>query len=68
MICGGVSANSVLREKINSIGGDNKWKVYFPKIHYSTDNAAMIGVAGYLKYRDSIISDLSCSATARYKI
>jgi N6-L-threonylcarbamoyladenine synthase len=68
VICGGVSANSVLREKINSIGGDNKWKVYFPKIHYSTDNAAMIGVAGYLKYKDSIISDLSCSATARYKI
>ena len=50
------------------IGKDNKWKIYFPEIHYSTDNAAMIGVVGYLKYKESIISDLSCSATARYKI
>jgi N6-L-threonylcarbamoyladenine synthase len=68
VICGGVSANSILRERITDIGKDNKWKIYFPEIHYSTDNAAMIGVAGYLKYKESIISDLSCSATARYKI
>ena len=68
VICGGVSANSMLRKKIISLGRDNKWKVYFPEIHYSTDNAAMIAVAGYLKYKESITSDLSCSANARYKI
>jgi len=68
VICGGVSANSMLREKTISLGRDNKWKVYFPEIHYSTDNAAMIAVAGYLKYKESITSDLSCSANARYKI
>ena len=68
VICGGVSANSMLREKTISLGRDNKWKVNFPEIHYSTDNAAMIAVAGYLKYKESITSDLSCSANARYKI
>ena len=68
VICGGVSANSMLRKKTISLGRDNKWKVYFPEIHYSTDNAAMIAVAGYLKYKKSITSDLSCSANARYKI
>ena len=68
VICGGVSANSMLREKTISLGRDNKWKVYFPEIHYSTDTAAMIAVAGYLKYKESITSDLSCSANARYKI
>jgi len=68
VICGGVSANSMLRKKTISLGRNNKWKVYFPEIHYSTDNAAMIAIAGFLKYKESITSDLSCSANARYKI
>ena len=68
VICGGVSANSRLKEKITTVGKESKWKIFFPKMQYTTDNAAMIAVVGYLKYKESITSDLSCSATARYKI
>ena len=68
VICGGVSANSSLREKMKQLGNNNSWNVYFPNIDYSTDNAAMIGVVGYLKYKNSITTDLSSYAKARYKI
>lgn len=68
VICGGVSANSELREKMNDLSIKNRWNVYFPKIEYCTDNAAMIGIVGYLKYKSQEISDLSCSSTSIYKI
>ncbi len=68
VVCGGVSANSELREKMKNLSELNKWNVYFPKIEYCTDNAAMIGIVGYLKYKDQKVSDLSCSSTSRYKI
>jgi len=68
VICGGVSANSELREKMKNLSESNKWNVYFPKIEYCTDNAAMIGIVGYLKYINKKVSDLSCSSTSRYKI
>ena len=42
VICGGVSANSELRKKMDDLSVSNKWNVYFPKIEYCTDNAAMI--------------------------
>ena len=68
VICGGVSANSCLREKMKNLGDNNSWNIYFPNIDYSTDNAAMIGIVGYLKYKNSITTDLTSYATARYKI
>jgi N6-L-threonylcarbamoyladenine synthase len=49
MISGGVSANSGLREKFNSLKKSG-YKIGFPKKEYSTDNAAMIGLTGYFKF------------------
>lgn len=51
-VSGGVSANSGLREKFNSLKKDG-YKIFFPKPEYSTDNAAMIGLTGYFKYKFS---------------
>ena len=48
-VSGGVSANSGLRERFNSLKS-NGYKIFFPPFEYSTDNAAMIGLAGYYKY------------------
>lgn len=53
---------------MKNLGDNNSWNIYFPDIEYSTDNAAMIGVVGYLKYKNSITTDLDSCATARYKI
>lgn len=51
-IAGGVSANSGLRTEITLLAEKMNWKVYIPKLQYSTDNAAMIAIAGYFKYLD----------------
>ena len=49
-ISGGVSANSGLRNAIISEGRMRGWNVFIPQVDYTTDNAAMIGIAGYYKY------------------
>ena len=49
-LAGGVSANSGLREKINSLAISEKWKVYIPELRFTTDNAAMIAITGYYKF------------------
>jgi len=49
-IAGGVSANSVLRSELKRIGQREGWTTFIPSFEYCTDNAAMIGIAGYYKY------------------
>ncbi len=49
-IAGGVSANSGLRKAMQVAAERHGWEIFFiPKISYSTDNAAMIAIAGYYK-------------------
>ena len=44
------------------------WKTYIPKLEYCTDNAAMIGIVGYLKYNKKLFSEHSITAKPRYII
>ena len=62
---GGVSANSYLKARMKNESKINNWEVYIPKLEYSTDNAAMIGIVGHLKYKDSIKSSLSATPSPR---
>lgn len=63
-IGGGVSANTGIRQALT----ENKagWQTFIPKFQYTTDNAAMIGIVGYLKYKKHAFSDVSVAAKARY--
>ena len=49
-IGGGVSANSGLRERMLLEGKHRGWNVYLPEFKFTTDNAAMIAIAGYFHY------------------
>ncbi len=49
-LAGGVSANSGLRTALVSLGEKEGWETFVPAFEYCTDNAAMIGIAGYYKY------------------
>lgn len=49
-IGGGVSANSGLRDRIVSEGRKRGWNTYLPEFKFTTDNAAMIAIAGYYHY------------------
>ena len=64
-IAGGVSANSFLRSSLKNIAKKNNYNLYIPKFEYCTDNAAMIGIAGYFKYLEKDFSSQSEIATAR---
>ncbi|TPN89300.1 tRNA (adenosine(37)-N6)-threonylcarbamoyltransferase complex transferase subunit TsaD [Aquimarina algicola] len=66
-IGGGVSANSGIRKALKD--GEQKfgWKTFVPKFEYTTDNAAMIGIVGYLKYIKQEFTDMSVIAKARAK-
>jgi N6-L-threonylcarbamoyladenine synthase len=64
-IAGGVSANSSLRAALLRAKDDFSWNVFIPKLEYSTDNAAMIAIAGYFKYRNNDFADFSVAPYAR---
>ena len=49
-IGGGVSANSGLRERVEAEGRKRGWRTFLPELKFTTDNAAMIAVAGYFHY------------------
>ncbi len=49
-IGGGVSANSGLRDRIVAEGRKRGWNTYLPEFKFTTDNAAMIAIAGYYHY------------------
>lgn len=67
-IGGGVSANSGIRKALKDAESKHGWTTYIPKFEYTTDNAAMIAIVGYLKYLKKDFSDFDVMATARLKI
>jgi len=67
-IGGGVSANSGIREALGQAAIKHGWVTHIPKFEYCTDNAAMIGVVGYLKYQNNDFADQKVAAKARYLI
>jgi N6-L-threonylcarbamoyladenine synthase len=67
-IGGGVSANSGIRKALQEAESNLGWKTYSPKFEYCTDNAAMIGIVGYLKFLNKDFSTQDVTAKARYII
>jgi len=65
-IGGGVSANSGIRKALEDAAVQYGWNTYIPKFEYCTDNAAMIGIVGYLKYLAGNFTNEKITATARY--
>jgi N6-L-threonylcarbamoyladenine synthase len=64
-IGGGVSANSGIRKTLKEAEGKYGWKTFIPKFEYTTDNAAMIGIAGYYKFLNQDFENASVVSKAR---
>jgi N6-L-threonylcarbamoyladenine synthase len=64
-IAGGVSANNGLRNAFHEHAKRYGWKIYIPKFSYTTDNAAMIGAAGYFKYQDKVFCPIDAPAFSK---
>lgn len=67
-VAGGVSANSALRAAFVDHGDRYKWSVHIPKFSYTTDNAAMVAIAGYFKYQDGVFCDISLPPFSRVTV
>ena len=65
-IAGGVSANSLLRERLLELKNKKQYEIFIPPFAYCTDNAAMIGVTAYFKYLRGNFCNMQTSPDARY--
>ena len=68
VVSGGVGANSKLREKLISRSKLEKFKVYFPKLEFCTDNGAMIALAGYLRVHLSSKNNYKFSVKPKWRL
>lgn len=68
VLAGGVSANSVLRAKMQNICSDKGWELFLPELKYCGDNAAMVGAQGYYEALSGTFADMSLNAYATMPI
>ena len=64
-VAGGVSANNGLRNAFREHAQKYGWDIFIPKFSYTTDNAAMIAIAGYFKYQDKDFCPMEAPAYSR---
>ena len=67
-IGGGVSANSGVRDAISEFCKKRNIKAWIPERSFTTDNAAMVAIAGYFKYKDNQFSSLDLPPYARVEV
>ena len=68
VIGGGVAANSEVRRILDEKAKQEQWEVFLPPFQYTTDNAAMIGIVGYLKLMVKKWGTMNQSVSARLSI
>ena len=68
IVAGGVSANKGLRKRLQELCDENNINLTVPDLKYCTDNATMIGAAGYYAYKLGRTSDLNFDAKATSKL
>ncbi len=68
VIAGGVGANRRLRERLAAVASQAQAAVYFPRTEFCTDNAAMIALAGCLRWGAGMREGVGMSARANWEL
>ena len=68
VLAGGVSANSVLRKRMEQLCAERKWELYYPELKYCGDNGAMVASQGYFEFSGGNVADLDLNAVASMSI
>jgi len=68
VVSGGVGANRELRARLESSAAKLGARVFFPRLEFCTDNAAMIAIAGLLRFKHGASGDLAIAARARWPL
>ena len=68
VVSGGVSANRSLRTRLAEAARRQGARVYYPRIEFCTDNAAMIAVAGLARLQAGQHDSLAIQARARWPL
>jgi tRNA N6-adenosine threonylcarbamoyltransferase len=68
VVSGGVSANQRLRAELDAAVGRRGGRVYYPRIEFCTDNAAMIAVAGLARLRAGERAGLGLQPRAQWPL
>ncbi len=68
VLCGGVAANSRIRELAQERAADRGFELFLPPKKLCTDNGAMIAVAGYESWRRGVRADLSLIANPAWRL
>jgi N6-L-threonylcarbamoyladenine synthase len=61
-LAGGVSANRLLRRRMQAICNERGIKLYLPELKYCGDNAAMVAAAAHVRLRHGQVAGLSLNA------
>ena len=64
VLAGGVSANSVLRSRMEALATEHNWNLYLPDLALCGDNAAMVGAQGYYEFLDGTTADMDLNGKA----
>ncbi|MFH5883120.1 tRNA (adenosine(37)-N6)-threonylcarbamoyltransferase complex transferase subunit TsaD [Halalkalibaculum sp. DA3122] len=67
LLAGGVSANSMLREKTGHLAREKELNIHIPRIEYCTDNAAMIAITGAMLAERGKFSDMNLKPFAQLR-
>ena len=68
LLSGGVASNSYIRNSLKEMCDSIGVKMYMPEKKYCTDNAAMIGAAAYVLYKNKVFASLSTNAQSNVKL
>lgn len=68
VVAGGVSANRLMRQRLEGMASQAGYRVYFPRLEFCGDNGAMIAYAGYRRLSVGLSDPLEIRARPRWPL